>query len=197
MVTGTDEERALTLSHACGYDAESPAGRVSQSAACTAGAIPATTISVGIQLLGPTLGMLIRNHHVWQAKIGNHGFWGSGNTNRGLGLGLSGVWGTAPAGVRGGSPGGVRGSAPRRKFSRFCSVLSQLSSELPALFCNSTSHAQAHIEVAVLSAFSVASPATAASAPAAPRVAAALQACCYWWARPPDSHPHEHARCAT
>ena len=50
MVTETDEERALTQSHACGYDAESPACRVSQSAAGTAGAIPATTISVGIQL---------------------------------------------------------------------------------------------------------------------------------------------------
>ena len=50
MVTGTDEVPALTLSHAYGHDAESPAGRVSQSAAGTAGAIPATTISVGIQL---------------------------------------------------------------------------------------------------------------------------------------------------
>ena len=50
MVTGTDEVPALTQSHAYGHDAESPAGRVSQSAAGTAGAIPATTISVGIQL---------------------------------------------------------------------------------------------------------------------------------------------------
>ena len=50
MVTETDEEPVLSLSHAYEYDAGSP-GRVCQSAAGTeVGAVPATTISVGIQL---------------------------------------------------------------------------------------------------------------------------------------------------
>ena len=65
----------------------------------------------------------------------------------------------APPGSRGGSPGGVRGGAPRRKFCRFCAVLSQFCHQKFTQIFRRDCNRSMCFGCASQPAFSVASPA--------------------------------------